>query len=274
MGLSELSTNLTSATLCAFLLLRNELKVNMRSVIVMSTLVLGVCQSAQAANWSLGAGALVSPDPYVGYKNKVYPVPMIGYEGKSFYFRGFNGGYYLWNDESDKVALTAFYSPIHFRAKDSSNHQMKRLDNRYATVMGGISWTHTTAQLGSLRTVLAGDMLGNSNGITWDNTWIYHYQYARWRLSPGVGIQWNSANHNDYYYGVSRSESSRSGMHTWDAGSSWNPYVELSVNYSITPSWSIFGMGRYVRLGKAIKDSPMVDNSWTGVLLTGVNYRF
>jgi len=63
-------------------------------------------------------------------------------------------------------------------------------------------------------------------------------------------------------------------MDRYKADSDWNPYVELSVNYKLDKSWSIYGMGRYIRLGDEVKDSPMVDRTWTGVLLTGVNYSF
>lgn len=236
---------------------------------------MALCGAAHAdGTWSVGAAALVTPDPYIGYKSKVWPVPMLGYEGDSFYFRGLSAGYYLWNDATDKLSLTAFYSPLHFRAKDSDDARLKKLDNRNATLMAGVSWQHDMADFGALRMILAGDTLDNSNGITWDNGWLYRYTLSRWLITPALGIQWNSANHNNYYYGVSSDESRRSGLSTWDAGSSWNPYVELTVNYAITDNLSVYGMGRYVRPGKAIKDSPMVDSSWTGALLTGVTYKF
>lgn len=33
-------------------------------------------------------------------------------------------------------------------------------------------------------------------------------------------------------------------------------------------------MGRYIKLSDEVKDSPMVDKSYTGVLMTGVSYSF
>ncbi|XNM78417.1 hypothetical protein ACLK19_12060 [Escherichia coli] len=38
----------------------------------------------------------------------VYPVPVINYEGDNFWFRGLGGGYYLWNDATDKLSITAY----------------------------------------------------------------------------------------------------------------------------------------------------------------------
>lgn len=223
--------------------------------------------------WSLGAAALVTPNPYKGDQDRVYPVPMIGYEGEDFYLRGFNAGYYLWNDKTDKLSATIYYSPLGFKPKDSDYSSMRALDRRKSTLMGGLSYVHNT-DYGFLRTVLAGDMLGNSNGITWDSAWLYRYNSERLTLTPGIGVQWSSENHNDYYYGISKNESARSGLKAYDPGSSWSPYVELSVNYKLTDDWNVFGMGRYVRLADDVTDSPMIDKQWTGVLLTGVTYSF
>jgi len=74
--------------------------------------------------WSVGAGALVTPDPYKGHQDRLYPVPIVGYEGEDFYVRSLNAGYYLWNDKTDKLAVTAYYSPLRYRPKDSNNDDL------------------------------------------------------------------------------------------------------------------------------------------------------
>jgi len=223
--------------------------------------------------WSVGAGALVTPDPYKGHQDRLYPVPIVGYEGEDFYVRSLNAGYYLWNDKTDKLAVTAYYSPLRYRPKDSNNDDMRSLDKRKSTVMAGLAYSHFT-DYGFLRTVLAGDILNNSNGIVWDTAWLYRYNTGPLTLTPGVGVGWNSKNQNKYYYGVSDNESRRSGLDAYKPGSSFSPYIELSVDYKLTQDWTVFGMGRYVRLSSEITDSSMVDNHWTGALLAGVTYSF
>ncbi len=85
----------------------------------------------------------------------------------------------------------------------------------------------------------------------------------QWRadLNAGIGVEWNSENQNDYYYGVSRKESSRSGLRGYNPNDSWNPYLELSANYNFAGNWSVYGTARYTRLSDEITDSPMVDKS-------------
>lgn len=222
---------------------------------------------------TLGAGVGIVEHPYKQYDHDVYPVPVINYEGDNFWFRGLGGGYYLWNDDTDQLSLTAYWSPLYFKPGDSDNSQLRKLDKRKSTVMAGVSWMHHT-QYGSLRTMLSGDTLDNSNGIVWDTAWVYRYTNGGLTLTPGIGVQWNSENQNQYYYGVSHHESAKSGLRSYDPNSSWNPYLELSANYRFAGSWSVYGTARYTRLSDEITDSPMIDKSWTGLLSTGVTYTF
>jgi outer membrane protein len=224
-------------------------------------------------NFSVGAGVGVLETPYKDYDRDVVPVPVITYEGDDFWFRGLGGGYYLWNDESDKLSITAYYSPFEFKPKDSDNWQLRRLDKRKATLMAGLSYVHNT-QYGFLRTSLAGDTLDNSNGISWDLAWLYRYTNGGLTLTPGIGLEWSSENMNEYYYGVSGKESRRSGLDRYDPDSDWSPYLELSASYKLTDAWSVYGVGRYTHLSSEVKDSPMVDKSWAGALSAGVTYSF
>ena len=193
-----------------------------------------VCaQSAQAGTWSLGASALVSPDPYRGYQD----------------------------------------SPLGYRPGDSDDDRMKKLDKRRGTLMAGLAYTHN-ADWGILRTTFTGDTLDYSNGMIGDFAYLYKFELDAFTLVPGVGVTWSSKNQNKYYYGVSDNESRRSGLDSYTPSDSWAPYVELSANYKINKDWNAFFMGRYIKLSDEVKDSPMVDKSYTGVLMTGVSYSF
>ncbi|WP_336997703.1 MipA/OmpV family protein [Leclercia sp. M50] len=230
--------------------------------------------TAYAENqWSIGAGVGVINSPYKQYDRDFYPVPVITYEGDNFWFRGLGGGYYLWNDQTDKLSIMAYYDPTHFKPGDSDNRQLRQLDKRKSTMMAGISWVHNT-QYGFLRTALAGDTLDNSNGYIWDLAWLYRYNNGGLTLTPGIGMEYNSDNYNDYYYGVSRKEARRSGLRSYDADDSWQPYLELTASYKFATDWNVYGTGRYTRLSDEVKDSPMVDKSWTGLMSVGVTYSF
>ena len=246
--------------------------------IIWGTCILGAALLTPLANaadktWSLGASAAFELFPYKGVDNEVLPFPMIGYEGDTFFIRGPGAGAYLWNDKENQLALNLFYSPLHFRPSKSDDHQMKELDKRRSTMMGGLSYKHI-ADWGTIRTSFSADMLNTSNGLYADAAYLYPIQLNNLRLTPGVGASWYSSNFNDYYYGISSNESRRSGLDQYSASSSWAPYVELTANYKIDDSWSAFASGRYVRLDSEVKDSPMVDQSYSAVIATGVTYSF
>lgn len=124
---------------------------------------------------------------------------------------------------------------MYFKPGDSDSEQMRRLDKRKSTVMAGLSYVHNTPY-GFLRTTIAGDTLDNSNGINWDLARLYRYTNGNLTLTPGIGVEWNSDNQNEYYYGVSRHESRRSGMRSYDptvAGTRiWN--CRLTIASSVT----------------------------------------
>lgn len=230
-------------------------------------------QLAAADTFSLGASALVSPNPYRSEQDRVYPVPVVNYESDKFFFRSLMAGYYLWKDPTHQLSINALYSPLHFSPSDSDNDQMERLNKRRATLMAGLGYSYN-ADWGTLRTLFTGDTLDNSNGLVGDVAYLYRFKQQNWSLTPAVGVTWNSKNQNRYYYGVSSDESRRSGLDSYHPDDSFTPYVELSATYQISPQWNAFAMGRYVRLSDEVKDSPMVDKSWTGILWTGVTYTF
>lgn len=230
-------------------------------------------QAAVAGTWSLGASALGIVNPYRGYDNKIYPVPLVSYEGDDFYFKSLTAGYYLWKDDKNKFSLTATYIPFVFDPDDSDDHQMKNLNKRRGTLMSGLAYSHNE-DWGTLRATFSGDVLNNSNGLVADAAYLYPIHQDNWALIPSFGVMWNSSNQNDYYYGVSKDESRRSGMSSYSADDSFNPYAELSARYNFTKDWQAFFTGRYIRLADEVKDSPMVDKSYTAVVWTGVTYTF
>ncbi len=138
---------------------------------------------------------------------------------------------------------------MYFKPGDSDSEQMRRLDKRKSTVMAGLSYVHNTPY-GFLRTTIAGDTLDNSNGINWDLARLYRYTNGNLTLTPGIGVEWNSDNQNEYYYGVSRHESRRSGMRSYDrtvAGTHiWN--CRLTIASSVTGAFTAWRATRVCRM--------------------------
>ncbi|ACS85766.1 MipA/OmpV family protein [Musicola paradisiaca] len=229
--------------------------------------------AAFADEIALGAGVIGQTSVYRGDNGHVYPFPLLNYDSQYVYFRGLEGGYYLWRDEQDKLSLTARYSPLGFKPGDSSDSRLQQLDRRRGTLMAGLAYQHE-ANWGTFRTSLTGDTLDYSNGLEWDSAYLYRITTGNWSLTPGMGVVWSSENQNRYYYGITGDESVRSGLSRYQPDDSWSPYAELNVGYRLTENWNAWLNGRYVLLSDDIKNSPMVDKSYHLMLGGGVSYRF
>jgi outer membrane protein len=228
---------------------------------------------AFAAPLSLGASVLYAQSPYRGGQDRYIPLPVINYEGEDFWFRSLQGGYYLWKDPQNQLSLTLLGSPQEYKPSENDLGDMKGLDKRRMTLMGGATYRHV-ADWGIVRTSLLGDVLNNSNGMMWDLTYLYRFEMGDFSLTPGIGAIWNSANQIRYYYGVSGHESARTGISRYTPDDSWSPYVELNASYQISPQWNASLTGRYTRFDSEIKDSPMIDKSGQALIWTGISYTF
>lgn len=85
---------------------------------------------------------------------------------------------------------------------------------------------------------------------------------------------YSSARQNNYHYGISTQESRHSGLASYDAGDSWDPYIEMTAVWSLSASWNVTVSGRYTRLNNEIKNSPMVGKNGLFSMWTGVSYTF
>lgn len=224
-------------------------------------------------NVSLGAGIAVGKLPYKSYDTKFWPAPVISYENDYFYVRGISAGVFLLKNDHHRLTVNAYYSPLHFKPSDSDDKALNQLNRRRSTMMAGLGYQYTDTW-GIIRAELAGDVLGKSDGIIADLAYFYPIHIDKFRITPGIGVQWQSRQFNDYYFGVSSTESTRSGLSKYSADSGVSTYLSLNANYSLTSSWTLYATGRVSFLSSEAKDSPMVDKSYDAVFSTGITYTF
>lgn len=63
----------------------------------------------------------------------------------------------------------------------------------------------------------AADVLDNSNGWVGELSVFHKMQIGRLSLTPALGVLYYDENFSDYYYGISESESRRSGLASYSA---------------------------------------------------------
>uniref|UniRef100_UPI0021C56F87 MipA/OmpV family protein n=2 Tax=Escherichia coli TaxID=562 RepID=UPI0021C56F87 len=91
---------------------------------------------------------------------------------------------------------------------------------------------------------------------------------------PALGVLYYDENFSDYYYGISESESRRSGLASYSAQDAWVPYVSLTAKYPIGEHVVLMASAGYSELPEEITDSPMIDRNESFTFVTGVSWRF
>lgn len=223
--------------------------------------------------WSVGIGVGAAESPYKSYDVQWMPLPLISYEGEYAYIRGVTAGLKLLNREYVEVSAFVGYDGTNFDSSDTSNRQLKRLDNRHSSAVAGVR-TRVATPVGMLEAGAAGDILGNSNGFKGDVEYNYSIEYEPVELVMTAGFDWSTSKYQDYYYGVDGGESRKSGLREYHPGAGVTPYLGASVVVSPTERIDVFCSGKVNFLNDNIKDSPMVSKERTHSVTGGIVYNF
>ncbi|MFK2857114.1 MipA/OmpV family protein [Dyella humi] len=227
----------------------------------------------QSPTWTLGIGAFWSPSPYRSYSNKAWPLPMVNYEGKSFYVHGATLGYRLFKTGSDEFSVIASPLGNRFLHDDSNDPRLRRLSDRSISGMAGVAWRHL-ADWGVVQANAQKEFTGHGGGSAFDLSYSYPIVQGSLTLLPTGGVTYSTSALNDYYYGISASEALRSGLPVYHAGGGSSPYMGIVATYKLSHSWLTTGGLRYTLLPNAVKDSPMVNADHTISYFIALSYIF
>lgn len=235
-----------------------------------------LCAFNVAANGSIGAMVGFGSSEYKDYDSDPLPLPMINYEDDLIYFHAVSGGIFLQKNDYSSVTLGMSYFPKDFDASDSKDVQLQRLDDRDSTGMVDVGYRYSNPYLGTVSALVSVDFLDETNG-GWKMDLGYKKDLKlseRISVTPGFGVTWFNEDLNEHYYGISAVESARSGLNQYHPDSSFSTYAELSANFFLSKTVSLFANGRYVWLDSEVTDSPMVDSDHYVGAMVGINLMF
>ena len=221
----------------------------------------------------LGLTALVRGAPFMDYDVEVTPIPLVIYEGEYFYMENLEGGVRFLNFENFDVAAYLRFDPTRFNTKLTDNRQLKRLNNRHdGFLLGGRM--RLKSEYGLLSLYINGDISGHTEGLSGQLNYTLPVTCGPLKLTPLIGLYWNSSDYNNYYYGISAKNFRDSGLAIYEPGASFAPYLGLTVELSLTERWALFGQGQLYFFPSEIKDSPMVSKSNNSYFSLGLTYQF
>jgi outer membrane protein len=197
---------------------------------------------------------------------------MFGVRYRNFYFEGVRSGFRWFPGERGEVDV---FARINFSGLDPDQSEfLEGMEERELTVMAGVKLSYEFKRAG-VEWDLAADALGRSNGAESSLVVPFPTTPGQWRLTPGVGLQWQSSNYVSYYYGVQPDEASP-GRPAYEGADALNALVNVRATraFGRERKWILIAGVEFTWLGEEIRNSPIVEDSTTTGGFLGFWYRF
>lgn len=227
----------------------------------------------RGTTWSLGAGVLSAPRPYVDASAEVRPIPLLELYSGRFFIQGIRTGYRVVDGDRLDFDLRARFR---FSALDPDDSPaLEGMDERRETVEAGIGLDWDVGANLSLKLRAFADVLGRSDGAeaSVDLSWRKVFGPGRVILSPSLGLVWQSSDQVGYYYGV-RPEEARLGRPAYSPRDVVNPRASVFALFRIDRRWAVTTLVSYDLFDDEITGSPIIDANGELFGIAGLVYRF
>jgi len=222
------------------------------------------------SSFHVGGGAFVQTEPYAGKDARVYPAPVVAYEGERLYIRSAIVGYRIIADKGVMIGPQVQPRIEGFSGDDSPF--LHGMHTRNWSVDGGVNIEAVTP-IGLLGVSIVSDLLGRNRGQEVEFRYLIMFPLFGFHFIPSGGVRWKSDNLVNYYYGV-RPDEVRPGRPAYQGEQAFDPFLRLVVRHSLTKHWSLFSDAQYEWLAGEIANSPIVSKDYQFSITSGVLYAW
>lgn len=228
--------------------------------------------------FGVGFAGIFSPNPYKDTDPTILPVPVISYKGEDLTLNGPYASYRFFHTNNTASKVQLFLYPEVFKADKSNDPQLRLLDNRNYLFMLGLSQSFKSTY---------GDInLGaNIDVTTKTNGYLLSAEYGKklflpvsskflFFITPSLGVTYSSEQITNYFYGISASEATRSGLPEYSTNGALSPYLGVNMLINFSKHWNLFVATRLNRLPDQIYDSPMVSQRYIFTTVLSLTYNF
>jgi outer membrane protein len=116
---------------------------------------------------------------------------------------------------------------------------------------------------------------GKSKGALYEFLYFAEIDtYKKVVVYPQLGIERQSSQYANYYYGISPGESNSTGYNAYTAPATNNLLAGLMVEIPVVDNWYINIYGKRKWMGGGINNSPVMNRSFQDNIFAAVAYRF
>ncbi len=215
--------------------------------------------SLMAHQNSFGVGVLLSDSPYIENNNNRVVIPFLSYQHDKAYIRGVEVGYKFHHGFSI-IAQPLFLS-----------HEISEMDSRNMTAEIGFKIGYRTEDAIIFEMKYLHDALS-----------VYDSYHTAFKISrpyinypfitiPFFGVEYQSREFNNYYYGVKSYERGESEYHP---NGDFNSFAGFMFIYNLSDKYSISLMHKETFLGDEIVGSPIVDSRRKSFTILAFSRKF
>lgn len=221
--------------------------------------------------WTLGAISTTKSSVHLDTDKETEIWPLVVYQGEHIYFQGIELGYRVLPLQSfHNLSFGLSLENENYNPDDSDDSDMHKLDDRDITLMGV-----TAYRIGPITFKAGQDLIGEHDGYFAEVTAKLRLKVNDIGVSPAISYRYLDEKLSNHIYGVSQSESDKTGgnIAAYDSGSTQKISYSLAMNYPLTQSTFLnfkFTHNRY----NDISDSPIVEDDYSNAVTFGAFTRF
>ena len=210
-------------------------------------------QVFQEQTWGIGALVRNAEIPFDTEADNVTSfVPMMFYQGETFFIRGLEGGAHLYQQGDWKVNAIARMRFFDIPAEFQNEVQGDTFDL-------GIQWRKTTGRNSFYDVELFSDLEGNPYGNV-SKSW--YFQYNSWEFMPKISARYKSASFNSRYFALEQLTDQRIG-----AGVDLN--FNLETRYHVASNFYLLGSIGATALDSSAYEADIVEQRWQSEVYLG-----
>lgn len=222
--------------------------------------------------FALGLGALSQPEYPGSSKQQIQPWPLYKLNYKQrFFFDNFNGlGLNIIHTEHWNLGNSIVYVPSNKYGKEYPGIQSSPYTFEHE-IFVNYRWNRYQVEVSTNRT------MGHLNGSGYYTpAFIVNFDLSRrFKVLFRTAAQYDDAEYMQAHYGVSSSESTASGIRTYNVAHGWdNVNASAITMFGLNQRWSLLGAVRATHYVSQVAESPLVKNRNTYALGVGAMYRF
>ncbi len=216
-------------------------------------------------DWGIAIGIRSAGIPYPAEKNSVQDViPLLFYDGDTFFIRGLTAGIKLYNKEQWQFGLIGRYRYFDIPSEFQNLVRGNALD------IGGQIKYQNSNQLETSLELMADD---NSRAYAALNA-RYHWQSDSWDVLPYASLRLKSATFNDHYYGLDGfpdPDNLNSSINN-KIGSGIDLTLGSEVRYHVISNFYLLGRVQLTMLDNSTRHSASIDSGTYGEIYAGIAF--